>query len=196
MQFVREIIGGVLIIAVSGLIGIAQNTVREDSLALVPKASHAETKKSAAPQVIVTDNVNTSNHANGHAASREETASGGPTEAELATGELTMDRLRFFMESGDAIVVDARSVAEYDAGRIAGAVNIPYDELIDYYEKLKSTLPLDALIVCYCESVTCDNSENLAKELGFMGYSNVFVYRGGWQEWEAAGHPVEKPSGN
>ena len=67
----------------------------------------------------------------------------------------------------------------------------PLRWFVDYYDQLKSTIPLDALIVCYCESVTCDNSENLVRELGLMGYTNVLVYRGGWEEWVAAGNPVD-----
>jgi len=114
-----------------------------------------------------------------------------PTEEELASGEIGVERLHELMESGNIIVVDARSGAEFEAGRIPGSVNISYDDLIDHYDQLKNTIPLDAIIVCYCESVTCDQSENLAKELGFMGYTNVLVYKGGWQEWEAAGYPVD-----
>jgi rhodanese-related sulfurtransferase len=191
MHIVKELVGGILIIIVAGLIGIAQNTVRDDSLALVPTTSRAATKKFQGSQSIVKKDVNESASPSDDITSAEGMTTDWPTEAELASGELTMDRLLSFLEVENVIVVDARSDAEYQAGRITGAVNIPYDQLVDYYDQLKSTIPLDALIVCYCESVTCDNSENLAKELGFMGYINVLVYRGGWEEWEAAGNPVD-----
>jgi rhodanese-related sulfurtransferase len=190
MGLLREIVGGMLIIAVAGLIGIAQNTVRDDSITLVPKAARAVAKTSMTPQ----PSVETSVTDDGPTGAGEETTSGWPSEAELLSGELNMGRLRTLMDSENIVLVDARSVVEYAAGRIAGAINIPYDDLIDHYEQLKAKLALDATIVCYCQSVTCDQSESLAKELRFMGYTNVLVYRGGWEEWESAGYPVEGTS--
>jgi rhodanese-related sulfurtransferase len=190
MAFVKELIGGFLIIVVAGIIGIAQNTVRDDSIALVPKASHA-VAKGAQTELVDTNEVKRTNTDN---AISGEAQGDWPTDAELAAGELGTDRLRSLMDTGNITIVDARSEAEFEAGRIAGSVNIPYDDLIDHYERLKTTIPLDAVIVCYCESVTCDQSKNLAKELEFMGYENVLVYKGGWQEWDAAGYPTERTS--
>ena len=193
MQFVKELVGGTLIIVVSGLIGIAQNAVREDSVSLIPSASRALAKRETPVQPPVGKEVTPTEELTATAA---DAAANGPTEAELDSGKLEMDRVRVLMESGNIILVDARSGAEYEAGHITGAVNIPYDELLDNYERLKTAIPADAVVVCYCEGPTCDQSENLAKELTFMGYTNVLVYKGGWQEWEAAGYPVERSSEN
>jgi rhodanese-related sulfurtransferase len=43
------------------------------------------------------------------------------------------------------------------------------------------------VVVCYCQSDTCEDSENLAREMKFMGYKNVLRYKGGWDEWSSAG---------
>lgn len=32
----------------------------------------------------------------------------------------------------------------------------------------------------------------MALKLKEMGYANVYALKGGWNEWEAAGFPVEK----
>ena len=40
--------------------------------------------------------------------------------------------------------------------------------------------------------VDCDDSELLARELYSMGFSRLFVYKGGFEEWENSGMPVEK----
>ncbi|UCH84386.1 MAG: rhodanese-like domain-containing protein [Candidatus Latescibacterota bacterium] len=191
MQFAKELIGGVLIIIAAGFIGIAQNAVRDDSVSLVPSASRGLATRDAQSQPVAEKEV--ANQPD-PPATVADAMPGGPTSAELSSGELDMNRVRSLLETGDIVLVDARSGAEYEAGHITGAVNIPYDELLDYYDQLKSTIPADAVVVCYCESVTCDQSENLAKELAFMGYTNVLVYKGGWQEWETAGYPVERSS--
>jgi rhodanese-related sulfurtransferase len=106
------------------------------------------------------------------------------TDEELTSGLVTRERLRTLLKSGGIILIDARSKSEFLAGHIAGAVNIPYDEFVDYFETLQARVPRDAVVVCYCESVTCDESENLSTELKLMGYETVLVYKGGWQEWE------------
>lgn len=186
MTFLRQILGGLVIIAVSGLIGIAQNTVRDDSIALVPTAARAIAQKESGGQPGIPKSTASDVDA--------ESPSGWPTDEEFRSGEITAERFRELRAMADVIVIDARSPAEYESGRIAGAINVPYDELIEYYDYLKATVPLGALVVCYCESVTCDQSENLAKELALMGYANVLVYRGGWQEWNTTGYPVEGTS--
>ncbi|MEJ2719668.1 MAG: rhodanese-like domain-containing protein [bacterium] len=186
MGFIKEILGGAIIIAIAGLIGLAQNMVRDDSITLVPTAARAVVTDTLTPQAEVKPSLATP--------TGEGMDDPWPTDAELASGEVTKDRLRTLMAAGSVTVIDARSPAEYEAGSIAGAINVPYDKLPDHYEDLKAKLPLDAIIVCYCQSVTCDQSENLAKELSFMGYANVLIYKGGWEEWETTGYPVKTPS--
>ena len=44
----------------------------------------------------------------------------------------------------------------------------------------------DAPIVVYCASVTCPNSDEVAKLLGDVGYTDVRVYKEGKADWEAA----------
>lgn len=186
MGFIKEILGGILIIVVAGLIGLAQNMVRDDSITLVPGAARAVAADTPASQPKEKESVTLP--------ATEGTDDPWPTDAELASGQVNKDRLRALLAAGNVTLIDARSPAEFEAGSIAGAINVPYEELIDHYENLKATLPLDAMIVCYCQSVTCDQSENLAKELRFMGYANVLVYKGGWDEWETTGYPVETSS--
>ncbi|UCG52779.1 MAG: hypothetical protein JSW58_04295 [Candidatus Latescibacterota bacterium] len=191
MSFLKELLAGVLIIVVGGLVGVAQNAVRDDSIPLVPRSSREMVqneptrespagKKSGSPEDTLDESLTAT----------ETTSPDWPTEAELSSGELSRERLRVLMETGNIIVVDARSEAEFAAGHITGAINIPYDALVDQYDKLRELVPMDAMVVCYCESVTCDESENLARELGFMGYSNVLIYKAGWQDWETSGYPT------
>ncbi len=104
---------------------------------------------------------------------------------------MSRERLRELLEGGGIVVIDARAAGEYETGHIAGAINVPYEGLAEHYDRLSQKVPLDATVVCYCRSVTCDDSENLAREMKFMGYRNVVTYKGGWDEWSQAGYPAE-----
>ena len=89
-----------------------------------------------------------------------------------------------------AFIIDARTAHEYAEGHIPGALNVPYDEFVDYYADLIDRVPMDATVIAYCKSVTCDLSDLLAQELKLAGYERVLLYRGGWDEWTEAGFPA------
>jgi rhodanese-related sulfurtransferase len=191
MKAVRELTGGILIIIAAGLIAILQNAVRRDGIPLIPKAAGEVSRNPYTPGSAST------NHPDPAGAAKKETGEPGRvsgtgsaaiTAEELAAGVVTRDRLKELLAGGGIVLIDARVPGEYEAGHIEGAINIPYEKLPDYYANLTATVPLETTVVCYCQSVTCDDSENLARELKFMGYRNVVLYKGGWDEWSGGGH--------
>jgi rhodanese-related sulfurtransferase len=188
MEFVRNLIGGVLVIFVAGVIAIAQNAVRDDRIPLIPKSPAQVSEKP-----YTTDSVPDSQAplAGVKPASGEDSPRGNLTGEELADGVVSRERLSELLKGGGIVVIDARAAEEYESGHIPGAINAPYEGLSEHYNELTRNLPLDAMVVCYCRSVTCDDSENLARELKFMGYRYVVTYRGGWDDWSQAGYPAE-----
>jgi rhodanese-related sulfurtransferase len=189
MSYLKDILGGLLIALVAGVIGVAQNAVRDDGIPLFPRPSATHVGKEEGPASSVAHN----NPVEGRVfdAPPAEAAPGGvPTDAELSTGRVTRDRLRALLESGAIVLIDARPAREYEAGHIAGAISVPYEQFADRYNTLGETIPYGSVIVCYCQSETCDDSENLARELKFMGYQKVLLYKGGWDEWSVAGYPA------
>jgi rhodanese-related sulfurtransferase len=84
--------------------------------------------------------------------------------------------------------VDARDEADYRAGSIKGAINIPYHDIDKFKDKLNS-MPKNKLYVCYCSSA-CDVSIDLAYAMAKMGFTKVYIFHGGWDEWKAAGYPT------
>lgn len=90
-----------------------------------------------------------------------------------------------------AVFVDARDQWEFSEGHIKGAVNIPEFSFENDNTELKS-INTDAIIVVYCEGNDCDTSKRLAKKLYELGYSNLFVFLGGFTEWKNSGLQVEK----
>ncbi len=86
---------------------------------------------------------------------------------------------------GDAMVIDVRPVAEYEAGHIPGAVNIPLDELTQHL----ATLPRDQEIVAYCRGPYCMLAFEAVARLREAGYQARRL-EDGFPEWKAEKRPV------
>lgn len=81
-------------------------------------------------------------------------------------------------ENQDVIVVDVRTLSEYDEGHIEGAILIPNETITDTPPEL---LPdLDAEILIYCRSG--NRSQQAAEKLIDLGYTNVYDF-GGIIDW-------------
>jgi rhodanese-related sulfurtransferase len=107
--------------------------------------------------------------------------------------EIAMTK-RFFDARG-ALFLDARDPAEYQKGHIPGAIRLTNPEAQNEPERVRA-LPVEGRpTIIYCEGGTCEASLDLARFLLESGFKKVMVYMGGYPEWEAAGHPVERGSG-
>jgi len=92
-----------------------------------------------------------------------------------------------------AIIIDARDLEAYESGHITGAWNIPYHKFLDRLELL-DPLPLDTLIITYCDGEDCNASIELANALVSMGFSNIRYYFGGWNAWLKDNYPITSGS--
>jgi len=193
MSFLKNLMGGVAIMIVALLIGIGQNAVRSNPMTLFPRVSKSPAMTGQKGEAAATPVQRAA--ADRDRPAGDDTVSPGVaaeiTPEELAGGEVSKEKVRAVMGTGFAVIVDARGEHEYDEGHIPSAINIPYEQFVEYYSALAEHVPMDATVICYCRSVTCDLSDNLAQELRLAGYENVVLYRGGWQEWVEAGYPAE-----
>lgn len=92
------------------------------------------------------------------------------------------------MNRGGTLVLDVRPQAEYDAGHIIDARNIPASELqskIDSLKKFKEKV----VIVC-CENGVA--SASAAQLLRTQGFTKVVTLRGGLQSWRQDNMPLVK----
>src|SRR5881628_1268316 len=90
-------------------------------------------------------------------------------------------------QSGTAYFLDARAPADYVAGHIASAFNLPADEFDTHYAAVASMLTTGSVIVAYCDGVECDLSHDLTKRLRQLDYKNVRILKNGWTVWRGAG---------
>ena len=94
-------------------------------------------------------------------------------------------------DSGQAVLVDARSTASFAKEHIKGAVSLPLEEAARQKSPQLSKVAKDALVIAYCNGFSCHDSMELGKLLIKAGYSQVYVFEGGLPEWRDAGYPTE-----
>jgi rhodanese-related sulfurtransferase len=96
----------------------------------------------------------------------------------------------------DVVIVDTRDGGSYAAGHIKGAINIYYDVTSDPMQRqmMLIALPMDKLIVTYCDCTDDANSANVAQELYDLGYDLKYlrVLSGGSLRWVELKYPLEK----
>jgi rhodanese-related sulfurtransferase len=89
------------------------------------------------------------------------------------------------LHDGRVLVLDVRPEAEYAAGHIPGAVNVPHDQLAARLAEL----PARADIVAYCRGRYCVFAPDAVRLLRDHGFS-ARPLQGGLPDWRLAGLPV------
>lgn len=90
------------------------------------------------------------------------------------------------VREGGTMVIDVRPAAEYRAGHIPGAVNIPVDELSQHLE----ALPRGQEVVAYCRGPYCMLAFDAVATLRQAGYQARRL-EDGFPEWKAESRPVD-----
>jgi len=97
---------------------------------------------------------------------------------------ITWHRMREVVDRRNAIIFDARSLADYDRGHLPGALPFPEAHREKFLEQYVSLLDKGTLIVAYCSGSECDDSLQLLRFLKSAGCTNLALYVGGWEEWQ------------
>lgn len=100
--------------------------------------------------------------------------------------QISATDLAAHIASGDAAVIDVRGAAEWNEGHIAGAPNIPLAFLPDRLAEL----PQVKTLVLQCKG---GGRSSIASSLLLARGLRVANLVGGFEAWEAAGLPVQKP---
>lgn len=92
--------------------------------------------------------------------------------------------------NGQTVILDVREHAEFEAGFLPGAVNIPRGVLEFRVGQHPATADKDAEYVVYCK--TGGRAALACWTLKRMGYANVRSIVGGFDAWTQAGRSVAK----
>jgi len=85
----------------------------------------------------------------------------------------------------DTVLIDARRVADYEAGHLDGAINIPVDSNDTFRHDAMRGVDKSLKLVLYCQSSRCPFAETVAAKLKSDGFSNLSIYKGGWNDWKS-----------
>lgn len=93
----------------------------------------------------------------------------------------------------NALMLDIRETAEYQASFIAGSRNIPLAELQGRIEELAKYRQKPVVVLC---ATGGGRSSQAARLLNKAGFEQVFNLAGGLSAWKEAGQPVatKKPA--
>jgi rhodanese-related sulfurtransferase len=91
----------------------------------------------------------------------------------------------------DLVIIDNRYAGEFEKGHIEGAVN-----LLDTHMQRADVAHLaarpDTPLLFYCNGERCLRSSHAAQMAVKWGYTRIYWFRGGWQEWLDKHLPVTR----
>ena len=104
---------------------------------------------------------------------------------------ITRDELKRKIESGDRFsLVEVLDPDQFETFHLPGAINVPLSN--DFEGSIQKVVSdKDRVVVVYCANASCDASPKAAEKMDKLGYTNVFDYEAGKQDWKEAGLPVE-----
>ncbi len=94
---------------------------------------------------------------------------------------------RIAAPSRETVVLDVRTAAEFAAGHVPGAINIPHDQVVARIAELAASK--DAEIVVYCRSGR--RSALALQALHAAGFPRLRHLDGDFLAWQSAGLPLE-----
>lgn len=131
----------------------------------------------------------------GYAGTKEEacpsgTCALGAAPKEQKTHNLNTFQMKEYVESGEAVILDARSGKYDDGTRIPGAKSLNDKSTA---EEVAAVIPSkNSTVITYCSNLQCPASKRLADHLSKLGYTHVKEYPAGIAGWQEAGGSVDK----
>ncbi len=104
---------------------------------------------------------------------------------------ITLDDAVAKYQAPDVIFIDSRDPADYEYARITRSINIPFDYLDETWDAyIADSLDPNAEYVIYCSGDECELSLFLGRYLQELGFEHIYIFYGGWREWEENDLPI------
>lgn len=102
---------------------------------------------------------------------------------ELLPDEITLKSVNRLPQ--DLIIVDARSISDFNEGHIKNAVNLSESRFDEQLGDFLDIWTPEATILIYCNSGGCNSSRNIAEKLKHeCNIKNVYVLKDDWKKWK------------
>ena len=102
---------------------------------------------------------------------------------------ISIDELKVLMEQGTVLVIDVRDPESFAKGRIPGAVNVDYTQMLKEAGRLAGE---KRTVVTYCACANEMTAARASVDLAAKGIAGAKALRGGWDEWVQRGEKIEK----
>jgi len=99
-------------------------------------------------------------------------------------------KTRFYEGDNNHLLLDVRTVEEYEQARIPGAVNIPLDELMDRVEEVKAHMGDDPVVMVCRTGVRSAMGAQTLRQLGLKD-ATLINLDGGTLQWARQKWPLE-----
>ena len=101
---------------------------------------------------------------------------------------ISLDQAKSFFDNG-VLFIDARDEGYFESGHIKGAMKNSF--LMELVFNIEQKQAKSEPLVVYCGDPGCGDSEDLAYDLQGSGFTQLYVFKGGWVEWSGASYPSE-----
>ena len=98
------------------------------------------------------------------------------------TTRVTAEKVVDLAALPDLVIIDNRHAEEFTKGHIEGAINL-LDTDLRQTDVARLAPRLDTPLLFYCNGERCLRSSHAAKMAAGWGYTRIYWFRGGWQEW-------------
>ncbi len=102
---------------------------------------------------------------------------------------ISIDELKTLIDRQAVLVIDVRDPESFAKGRIPGAVNIDYTEILKEGGRFAGE---QRTIVAYCACANEMTAARAAVDLAARGVPGAKALKGGWDEWVQRGEKIEK----
>jgi rhodanese-related sulfurtransferase len=104
---------------------------------------------------------------------------------------INADQLKAWIDAGRGmLLVDSRVTAEYEAGHIPTAMNIPATSMDQSRGRFPSNR--EQILIFYCNGwPQCKKSHEASAVAVRWGYRHVYWFRDGLPAWQAKHYPIE-----
>lgn len=97
--------------------------------------------------------------------------------------------IRLARDHHDLILIDSRPPADREMGYIEDSVALPDDQTT--CESLSAISPdTNRPLLFYCNGDKCARSHNAVQKASACGYSQLYWFKGGYEEWQEKHFPV------
>lgn len=117
-------------------------------------------------------------------------ADGAPVEIKGATTVNADGVIALVQKHDNLVILDNRSVADYDAGHIEGAVRLIDTDITSEAVLAERVKSKDTPVLFYCNGLKCGRAAKATMKAVEWGYGKVHYYALGLEEWKQRGLPL------